>query len=101
MIILYACSKSSVGASNFIIPSHREFFIALAHQMVRNDLPNQNESLALYFQLMGHSEIVHLTPSCCTNSEGALKKALAIEGTSYPLDFDGRKMHDKIPKHTP
>ena len=57
-------------AYTVITPPNEKPFIGLFHQMTYSKFPNENESLALPFQLMEHSVKADLTPKCYRNVEG-------------------------------
>ena len=59
----------TVGAHTVIALPSRPPFMPLIHQVVRNKSLNQNESLALPFQLMNHGTNVDLVPSCYTTKD--------------------------------
>ena len=89
------------GAHTVISPPSGKPFIALIHQMVYNKYLNQNESLALLYQLMNHSINVDLVLSCYTTKDGTNgTQSFTIDGNSYPLEYSGRKIYVRISKPT-
>ena len=75
-----------VGAHVFITPSTGEPFAALFHQMTCEKSENQNESLALPFQLMENGTPVNLTPKRFNSVEGTNgTQSFSIEEESCPL----------------
>ena len=69
--------------------------------MIHNKCPNQNEFLALPFQMMEYGMQVDLTPKFYPNVEGKNgTQSLIIDRISYPLEFDGIKVHVRISKPT-
>ena len=69
--------------------------------MVCDKSLNQNESLALPFQLMNHGTNFDLVPSCYTTKDGTNDtQSFTIDGDSYPLEHDGRKVFVRMSKPT-
>ena len=74
-------------------------FIALVHQIVHNKSLNQNKSLALPYQLMNHGINVDLVLFCYTTKDRTNgTQSFTINGDSYPLEYDGRKIYVRISK---
>ena len=82
-----------VGTHAVVTPPSGQPCIALIRQMACNKSLNQNESLALPYQLMNHGMNVDLVPSCYTTKDGNNgTQSFTIDGDSYPLECDVRKM---------
>ena len=90
-----------VGACTIITSSKCEQRVALFHQLMHDKSPNQNESLALHFQLIENSVPKDLAPKCYNSVEvESDTQSFSIEGESYLLEFYGRKMHVEMSKPT-
>ena len=90
-----------IGAHAVITPSTDKLFIALFNQMIYDKSANQNEPLALPFQLMEYGTSVDLTPNNFNTIDVQNgTKSFSIEGQSYPLELDGRKIRVDISKPT-
>ena len=83
------------AVTKVVIPGSDEPLIFLINNMTLNDDPNQNESLAVPFEMMRANIQVCSTPS----QNGGICGAI-IDGELFPFQYDGEKLYYNIAKPT-